>query len=329
MPAHPATIDALVVGGGPAGLSAALWLGRHRRRTLLVDSGQQRNRFSEEIHGVLGHEGASPHAVLDQARRDLEVYGEHVDLREGEVVALEGTGGTFRAELDDGSEVRASRLVLATGVRDEVPEVEGFREHYGADLFHCPTCDGFQARDRRVAVLGWGQHVPAFAVELLDWATSVCVVTDARRPDITPEQRRRLTDRGVEVVDGEVAELPGPRGGLKAVRLADGREVSADLVFFSIAHHPVTALAAGLGCDIDAEGRLVVDDHGMTTVDGVYAAGDLTPGMQLVSVAAAKGTVAGISCATSLHGHATAADAPTPAPDARPLAPERVPDARG
>jgi thioredoxin reductase len=326
MDALPPVVDVVVVGGGAAGLSAASWLGRHRRRTLLVDAGEQRNRFTDHVHGVLGHEGTSPARLLDAARRDLAAYPS-VERHVGRVTGLEGAERGFLVRVDDEHEVLAARLVLATGVRDELPEVQGFAEHYGTDVFHCPTCDGYEARDRDVVVFGWGQHVPAFATQLLDWAASVRIVTHAEDPEITPEQRRRLARRGIGVSTGEAERLLGRPGHLEGVRLVDGTRIGATMAFFTIAHHPVTALAAALGCRLDADGRVVVDDHGMTSVDGVYAAGDLTPGMQLLAVAAAEGAVAGVNCATSLHGHRTASDAPPPAPDPRHLAPEHVPDA--
>jgi thioredoxin reductase len=322
----PPVVDAVVVGGGPAGLSAASWLGRHRRSTLVVDAGEQRNRFTDHVHGVLGHEGTSPADLLDAARRDLAAYP-HVELRRGRVTGLSGDERGFLVEVDRGRHVLAARLVLATGVRDELPDIPGFAEHYGTDVFHCPSCDGYEARDRDVVVFGWGSHVPAFATHLLDWASSVRIVTHADQSDITPEQRRRLASRDIAVSTGEAAELLGEPGRLEGVRLVDGTHVEASMAFFTIAHHPVAALAAELGCRLDAEGRVVVDDQRMSSVEGVYAAGDLTPGMQLVSVAAAEGAVAGVACATSLHGHRTASNAPAPAPDARPLAPEHVPDA--
>lgn len=320
-------VDALVVGGGVAGLSAASWLGRHRRRTLVVDAGRARNLPSEQVHGLLGHEGISPHELLERGREDLARYP-HVEVLTGEVTDVRVHSSGFEVSIDGHRHVTAARLVLSTGVRDELPDIEGIDEHYGRDVFHCPTCDGYEARDLAVAVVGWGQHVPAFAVELLDWAKRVHVVTDSTRSDITTEQRERLIARGVAMIEGTVEELCGSPGALEGVRLSDGRQVEANLAFFSVAHHPAVDLAARLGCQRAEDGRLQVDEHGLTTVDGVYAAGDVTPGMQLLAVAAAQGTIAGVACAASLHGRASAPDAPTPAPDPAPLAPEHVPDAQ-
>jgi thioredoxin reductase len=315
------TVDVLVVGGGPAGLSAATWLGRHRRRTLLVDAGEHRNRWVEHVHGLLTNDPIAPAELHRRARTDLQQYP-HVTLLQDRVTALRGSEGAFVAELAGGrAPVTASRVVLATGVRDRFPELEGFERHYGADVFHCPTCEGFDARDRDVVVLGWGVHVPAFATGLLDWAASVAIVTDGPTPRFTAEQRARLDDFGVQLVDGRADALLGERGALRCLRLADGRELPASKVFFSIGHDPTLDLADGLGCERTAEGVLAVDEHGLTSVPGVYAAGDITPGMQLVAVAIGKGTVAGVAAAMSLQGERTVRDAPDPAPDPDEVAP--------
>jgi thioredoxin reductase len=317
----PDHVDVLVVGGGPAGLSAATWLGRHRRRTLVVDAGEQRNRWVEEVHGLLANDPVGPAELRRRAREGLAQYP-HVTLERDRVTALRGTEGRFEVELASGRpRITASRVVLATGVRDEFADLEGFEEHYGADVFHCPTCEGFDAREREVVVLGWGDHVPAFATGLLDWATSVTVVTDGPDHRISDEQRRRLSGLGIGFVEGRAATLVGDRGALRCLRLADGTELSASMLFFSIGHHPTLELADALGCARTDEGVLAVDEHGRTSVPGVYAAGDITPGMQLVAVAVGKGTVAGVAAALSLQGEHTAPDAPDPAPDPDQVAP--------
>jgi thioredoxin reductase len=325
----PDEVDVLVVGGGPAGLAAATWLGRYRRRTLVVDAGGPRNRWVEQVHGYLGSDPIEPRRLRDQARRDLAAYP-HVTVLHGRVAGVAAAPGDagrpgFRATLEDGRGVAARRVLLATGVRDRFPDLDGFFDHYGADVQHCPSCEGFDARGATVVVLGWGAHVPAFAALLLDWAERVTIVTDLATADITAHQRAELARYRVEVVDGVPTALLGERGALAGVRLADGRVVAATKAFFSIGHEPVTDLAEQLGCAVDDDGELVVDEHGETSVPGVYAAGDVTPGMQLVAVAVGKGTVAGIACALSLHGERTAPDAPPPAPATETLAPDDEP----
>ncbi|MFA9429068.1 NAD(P)/FAD-dependent oxidoreductase [Egicoccus sp. AB-alg2] len=325
-PHLPAEVDALVVGGGPAGAAAATWLGRYRRRTLLIDAEEPRNRWVDRVNGLPGLDPIAPEDLQDRLRQGVSRYP-HVTRVAGRVAALhrdDGLAGDcrFLATLDDGRQVATRRVVLATGVRDAFPDLRRFQEHYGADVFHCPSCEGFDARDRHVVVLGWGPHVPAFASELLDWAASVTIVTDGPRPQVSGDQLDACERLGIDfVTDDPAEELVGERGALEAVRLTSGRRLPAGMVFFSIAHDADLSLAEGLDCAVDDEGVLVVDDEAQTTVPGVYAAGDITPGMQLVAVAIGKGTTAGVACAKSLHGHDTSPESPSPAPDAAPLVP--------
>ncbi|GAA1672719.1 pyridine nucleotide-disulfide oxidoreductase [Citricoccus zhacaiensis] len=311
----PPILDALVVGGGPAGLSAATWLGRYRRSTLVVDAGHQRNLSAVRAHGLLGRDPTTPQELLGEARAGLEQYS-HVSLWQGTVSTLRQIDdGLFRAVVD-GTEVFAHRVVLATGVRDQVPEIAGFHDHYGTDVHHCPACDGYTARDQVVIILGTGEQLPAFAAELLDWAAGVRIITDTSGR-FDDDQRAVLDGQGIEVVDGAAEALVGAPGALLGVRLAGGELVEGDRVFFSYAHHAANGLAEQLGCQLDHEGRIAVNDFQLSSVDGVYAAGDITAGLQLVPIAIGKGTAAGVACATSLRGHSTSSAAPTPAPPTR------------
>jgi thioredoxin reductase len=312
--APPAPFDAVVVGGGPAGLSAATWLARYRRSVVVLDSGEYRNRWVHRSHGYLGADPQDPMRLLERAREDLGRY-DTASVRPGRASAVRRDhDGRFVVTTDAGDLV-ALRLVLATGVVDEFPEVDGFLDHYGTSVFHCPTCDGYEARDRRVVVLGWSEHVAGFALGLLDWAAQLTIVTEDRPFQGDERHRAALARHGVAILEDDAVAFEGERGDLRAVRLASGVRLPADLVFFSIANHPRSDLAAQLGCALTPEGCLVVDDEGCTTVPGVYAAGDVTPGIQLAAVASGKGTVAGVSCAASLRGEPGATTSPEPGPD--------------
>ncbi|GAA1149439.1 NAD(P)/FAD-dependent oxidoreductase [Nesterenkonia lutea] len=311
----PSEIDALVVGGGPAGLAAATWLGRYQRRTLVVDAGEHRNRFTDQVHGLLGRDPISPQDLLAEAHAGLEQY-QQVVIHSGTVTAVDRTeDGRFRATVD-GAPVFAERVVLATGVRDQLPAITGIEEHYGTDVYHCPACDGHEFRGGNVIALGAGEHVPAYAAELLEWAQAVCVVTDADEPVFDETQYETLSRHGIRVVDGVAQALIGPPGALEGLRLDDGTVVDADAVFFSYAHHPTNDLARHLGCELDQEGLIQVDGDQLTSVEGVYAVGDITPGIQLVPVAISQGVVAGVACATSLRENRTT-HGPDPAPPVR------------
>lgn len=295
------SVDVCVVGGGPAGLAAATWLGRYRRSTVVLDSGTHRNRWVEHAHGYLGSDPVNPAALLDRARKDLEQY-ETVSIRAADAVSAQcSVDGLFSLALDDGEEIHAQRVILAMGVKDAFPDISNFFDFYGRSIFHCPSCDGYEARDQDVVVFGWSENVAGFARGLLDWAASVLVVTDGRDFEGERDQRAQLQRVGVKVVEDEVEELCGADGDLQAVRLRDGGVIPCSKAFFSIAHLPRTALAEQLGCELTTEGCLAVDHEGRTSVPGVYGAGDITPGMQYIQTAAADGAKAGTACALSLR----------------------------
>jgi thioredoxin reductase len=307
-------VDAVVVGGGPAGLAAALWLGRYRRSVVVVDSQEYRSQAVEHSHGYLGRDPQTPVELLERGREELHAYPTAC-VRQGTVTEISRRpDGLFDVVLVDG-QLLAHRIVLATGVRDVFPSIRGFDEHYGASVFHCPACDGYEARDRDVVAIGWDRHLVGFASTLLNWARSVTVVTDGHRFPDDDACRSALDDNGIELVEQGAAELVGARGALESVRLDDGRCLPASLVFFSLAHVPQVSMAEALGCALDDDGYAVVDRQGQTTVPGIYAAGDITPGLQLVQVAAASGAVAGVGAAQSFFGTTGAPTSPEPGPE--------------
>jgi thioredoxin reductase len=307
-------VDVVVVGGGPSGLAAASWLARFRRRVLVVDSGEHRADQVERSHGYLGRDPQTPRELLTRGRQEVLAYPT-AEITADAVESASAHPRGFAVTLRDGGLVLAHKLVLACGVRDVKPDVPGLDEHYGVSVFHCPACDGYEARDCDIVVLGWSENLVGFATGLLGWARSVTIVTAGERFAGDDACRSVLDGHGVEVIEEHVVSLVGRRGSLRAARLESGREVPCSLAFFSVAHEPRTELARELGCAIDDDGCVEVNDCGMTSVDGVYAAGDLVPGLQLVSVAVAKGVVAGVGCAQSFFGRATAVLAPDAAPD--------------
>ena len=278
-----------------------------------MDGGEQRNRAAEHSHGYLGYDGCVPGDLLAAARRDAEKY---------ETVTVSGDLAESARRVDDGFEVtvagarhHAQRLFLATGVEDEFPDIPGFEELYGRSIHHCPCCDGFEACGHSVLAIGWGEHVAGYALDLLEWGASVKVVTTG--PEFGGDRScwDALARHDIEVIEESVVDLIHENGEMTAARLSSGRVLEATKAFFSIAHKPRTALAQELGCEIDELGYVVIDAHGETSVRGVYAGGDVTPGEQLVQAAAAQGAIGGIACAMSLRGGDPAPGAPEPGPD--------------
>jgi thioredoxin reductase len=299
--------DCIVVGAGPAGLSAALLLARYRRRVLTFHNSSPRNLYSHGVHGFLGHDGILPEELLARGRDEVMKYGGLVV--EGCVTSAERVGDEhFRITTGDEAVVRqtfeARRLLLATGLRDLTPDCPGFRDFYGASVFHCPDCDGFEITGKRVAVLGRGKETVGFTLNLLTWTNQLTLITNADAGDISEEHRARLARFDIRITDQSIAKLEGntDTSQLERVRFDDGTALDCDALFFNLGTEPAADLHSMLGCKLDEECGLVwVDaEDQQTSVAGVYAAGDLTPRSQLAIVAAAEGAMAAIHIHKSL-----------------------------
>ncbi|QGU04191.1 NAD(P)/FAD-dependent oxidoreductase [Corynebacterium comes] len=313
----PDAVDVLVVGGGPSGLAAATWLGRYQRFTLVVDAGEYRNSAADHVHGLLSRDPVAPQELRADSLAGLEQYP-LVRLHHGIVNSVSrDEDGLFHATVDGSHQVSATRIVLATGIRDQFPHIGGFDEHYGIDVHHCPACDGFNALGEDVLVLGSSSRIPGFAAGFLEWARSVKIVTNSLDPHFDERQRAALRDHGIKVVEGIAEALVGDPGQLRGISLADSSLVPGSRVFFSYRYLPTNDLAADLGCELNRDGSIVVNKYQLTSISGVYAAGDITTNLKLVPVAISSGTIAGYACAASLRGHGTTPPAPPPAPPAR------------
>lgn len=216
------TYDVVVVGGGAAGLSAALVLGRSRRSVLVIDAGEPRNAPSDHLHNYLGREGASPAALLASGREEVGRYG--VEVRRGRVSSAVRTGSGFALGLEHGGTVTARRLVLATGVVDVLPEVPGLAERFGRDVLHCPYCHGWEVADKPLGVLATGPEYVERALLFRQWSDDVVVLLHDQ-PDPSPEDAERLAARGIPLVPGEVAGLVVEQDALVGVRLVSGEVV--------------------------------------------------------------------------------------------------------
>ncbi|MFJ7343596.1 NAD(P)/FAD-dependent oxidoreductase [Streptomyces sp. NPDC101110] len=267
----------VVVGGGAAGLSAALVLGRARHRTLVVDAGEPRNAPAAHMQGYLTRDGMPPAEFLEAGREEIARYG--VELVRDRVVGLEKDGdGDFTAVLAGGRTVRARRLVVATGLRDELPPVDGVAERFGRDVLHCPFCHGWEVRDRPFGVLATGAASVHQALMVSQWSKDVrFFLHTVAEEELSDEDLRRLAAAGVEVVPGEVAGLVVEDDRLTGVRLADGTTHPRSVLFLAPRAVPRTGLLERLGAELHETpfgAYPVVDPTGLTTVPGVWAAGN-------------------------------------------------------
>jgi len=289
--------DVIVIGGGPAGLSAALMLGRCRRRVLVCDVGEPRNRRSRALHGYLTRDGIEPRALNDLGRRELATYG--VEFRCVGVAAAEREQTHFRLSLANGAEERARYLLIATGVVDDLPAIPGFEDCYGRSIFHCPYCDGWEWRDRRIAALGRGRDVTALALGLKTWSRDIVVCTNGTALD--GRGRKRLARNGIDVRNERIAAIDHRDGELSRIVFEEGDAIDREALFFSTAQHPQSSIAAALGCTLTRRGVVKTGSLCDTNVERVFVAGDASRDAQFVVVAAAEGVKAAVAINRALR----------------------------
>ena len=280
--------DVVVAGGGAAGLSAALVLLRARRTVAVVDAGVPRNAPAAHMHGFLSRDGMPPRDLLATGRAEVAGYGGH--LLDDTVVGVEPG---FHVRLAGGSPLRARRILVATGLRDELPDLPGVRERWGRDLLHCPYCHGYEVRDQPLGVLGGAPEAVQHALLVRQWSPEVTLFPHTGA--VGPEQRQLLTARGIGIVEGTVARLVVVDDRLHGIELADGRVVARSAVFVRPRFVPNADLLTGLGCAMDANGWVVHDPAGRTTVAGVWVAGNAADPRAQVVTAAGQGSAAAIA----------------------------------
>jgi len=282
--------DVIVIGGGPAGLSAALYLARARRRVLVVDAGEPRNRKARAAHGVFTRDGVPPLELLTEARRQVERYPT-IEFRCTKAVEAAPRPTGFEVTLNTGDKVRARRLLLACGVRDELPPIEGLAERWGTTVHNCTYCDGYEAAGMPLAAFANGEAAVKSVASLLRLSDDVVLCTDGTA-NIATNDRQLVHARRVQIIETRIVRFSGLADGL-AIHFADGLVVARSAIFLSTALQIGSAIPAQLGCALRGA-RVVVDANWQTTVAGVYAAGDIAASSRFVAVAAASGAEAGM-----------------------------------
>jgi thioredoxin reductase len=287
--------DVVIVGGGAAGLSAAIVLGRCRRRVFLCDVGQPRNQASRAVHCLLGHEGTAPRDLLAKGRFELERYPT-VTTRTDSVTAITPSGDQFAVVCSDAFATRARKVLLTTGLEDDLPRLDGIERLYGRSVHHCPYCDGFEHRDEPLAVYGSGDKGAGLALMMKQWSSDVILCTDGP-PQLSASVQARLQQHGIAVCSEAIVKLEGTdAGALRSIRLQSGRALERTAIFFTTGCRQGSDLWASLGCVRDEKGGIVTDPvTEESSVRGVYVAGDASREVLLVAVAVAEGAKAGVA----------------------------------
>jgi thioredoxin reductase len=295
-----AIFDVIIVGGGPAGLAAALMLGRACRRVVLIDAGKPRNAAARNIHGFLGHDGIRPQELLAAGRKEVQRY--EVRLIDGEVIQaerLEKSAGqqfvtAFSIQTRDGESLLGRKLLLATGMRDELPEVPGLRECYGITIHHCPYCDGWEHRDKPILIYGdEPNEAVGLALAVRDWSNRVTLLTNGRTAE--PEGAERLKQNGINWNAERIVRLVQRAGHIEGVELASQAILPAAAMFVRTHQRLVCRLSQALGVDADEPFAARTSRKQKTNVPGLFIAGDADGNVEFAVVAAAEGATAAVA----------------------------------
>ncbi len=290
-------LDCAIIGGGPAGLNAALVLGRARRNVLLFDDNQPRNAVTQQAHGFLTRDGVKPGELRRIAQQEISKYPS-VALRQARISEVSKHENVFRLVAEDGETIQAQTIILATGLKEILPEIAGIHDYYGKSLFNCPYCDGWELRDKPLVIIAEdGQVAFHMAKTIRNWSRDLLLCTNGRAT-FTQEQQERLRKNEIQVVEDAITKLVGKDGQLERVVFASGEEKQRTGGFVMPRWRQGSDFATQLGCTPTTLGGFVTDDFGRTTVTGVYAAGDgatIMPAQLIFAAASGSRAAAGVN----------------------------------
>jgi thioredoxin reductase len=290
--------EVIIIGAGPAGLSAALILGRSRRHILVCDTGEHRNAASHAMHGFLTRDGIPPMELLRLAREQLRPY-DTIELRTIKVVDAIHHSDHFELILADGTHITSRKLILATGVIDELPPIEGAETFYGRGIFHCPYCDGWEYRDQPIAIYGAGKRGRKLALELRQWSHDLILCTDGPA-QLSSTERERLAHNNIKIREDRIARLEGNNGALERIVFTNDQSLECRALFFRGHEQQRSDLPEKLGCTFSKKGAVRTGDYEATNVPGLYVVGDASRRVQLAIIATAEGAAAAWAINTEL-----------------------------
>ena len=284
--------DVIIIGGSYSGLSAALTLGRARRKVLVIDSGRPCNRYTPRSYNFITHDGVLPADISRLAKEQVNKYST-VSFYEGTATKGERNGKGFLVGVKSGASFYGSKLIFASGLRDIMPDIPGFEECWGKTVIHCPYCHGYEVRDKKTGLLGNGDYVFDHAKLISNWTGDLTLFTNGSST-LTKEQANKLGTHGIEIVEKKVRSIEHHNGKISRLSFEDGSSAPLDALYTKPRFEQHCEIAAQLGCEIIETGHLKIDSSFKTTVDGVFACGDNSNIMRTVSLAAAAGTFAAI-----------------------------------
>ncbi|RDV12561.1 NAD(P)/FAD-dependent oxidoreductase [Pontibacter diazotrophicus] len=284
--------DVIIIGGGPAGLNAAMLLGRSRRKVIVFDGGKPRNRWARRMNGFLTSDGAKPGEFIQKGREELVKYG--VELKDLEVASATYSKGQFVVNDADGTVYHSRKLLLATGLKDILPEVEGLEAFYGKTVHHCPYCDGWESQDKAIAVYGKDRSGIGQALAMKNWSADVTLFTDGT-DELQRNDLELLEANEVKVEKEKILRLEGEDGNLQHIVLQGGEKRAQQAMFFSEGTKQQSDLGEMLGCEFTSAGVIITRRLQQSNIPGLYVAGDAARDVQMVVVAAAEGAKAGVA----------------------------------
>ena len=291
--------DVAIVGGGPAGLTAALWLARYLHSVVLIDSGEPRNWETRGINGFLGAQGIRSPELRARGRADAAQFG--AELVDDEVCKVQNTNGErFVLQLNKGRTIESRRLMLAIGIKDVWPDIPGLSDCYGETAHVCPDCDGYETRNCKTVVIGSGRKAVGMALSLTTWTEEIVICTNGERASIDAKNLDKLKTLNIPVLTEPINRISSKSGELRCISLDGGMQLDCDRLFFAIGQYPADDLGVQLKCKRDDLGLIDVDDHYHTSVKNVFAAGDIVGGPQLAIAAAGDGAMAALAIHASL-----------------------------
>ena len=293
------TYDIAIAGGGPAGLSAALWLSRYLHKVAVIDAGDPRNWETRGINGIIGSQGIRSPDLRAKGRADAERFG--AELIDGRVESVSNVNSErFDLTLESGHEIRARRLLLAIGIKDIWPDIPGLDQCYGETAHVCPDCDGYETRNCKTVVIGAGRKAVGMALNLTTWTDRIVICTNGEPATMEQSYLDKLETLNIPVLEAKVERIDSQDGEIRCMNLEGAMSLDCDRLYFAIGQYPADDLGVQLRCDRDEQGHIIVDERYHTSVLNVFAAGDITPGPQLAIAAAAEGAIAALAIHASL-----------------------------